>query len=386
MSSNSVLDQRIAERDQAIGAARAIAESDDFNPEDPTYVDLQTRAVELDKRIGSLAALLDQQAAADAFDGKMAKVAQTRQQHVEQPQTRESWGAAFVRSQEFQTYGFAGTSGRFHVDSDIEKRALPTGVADLVAAGMRFNPFVVDTTAPPAPTPLLDNVTAIQVSGNSIEYVSWAKVAGGATVVAEKAAKPSAEFKPTVSPAVLDNIAVWTKLTRQLLEDASAVRTIIDNELRRDVLRESEAQAAAALTAAAASIPDVTNADLLAGIRIGIGTVQAAGYNPTAVMLNPADWANFDVSIMGDTLNGPRVNQTFWGLTPIPTTGLAVGRAIVGDFRAAIQHYYRSAVALYTSDSAFDGDFTKNLFTILAEQRSKTVVVRPQALVEAKTA
>jgi len=382
-----VLDQRIAERDQCINAALAIAQSEDFNPEDSTYLDLQTRAAELDKSVGALAALLDQQAAADAFDGKLAKASQAREQRQAEPERRDSWGSAFVRSEQFSGYNYRGSSASFEVESDIETRALPTGLSDLIAGGWKPTAYRTYTTPPPAPTPLLDNITNIQVSSNAIEIVVWSKVAGGAAKVAEKAAKPSAEWLPVVTPGTLDTIAVWTKLTRQLIEDEAAVRTKIDNELRRDVLRATEAEATAALTAATAAIPDALVAgDLLAAIRKGIGTVQAAGYLPTAVLLNPADWAVMDLAIMGDTLNGPRINQTFWGLTPIPSTAQAAGTAIVGDFRAGVEHYFRNAVQLMASDSAFDGDFTKNLFTLLAEQRSKTAVVRPAALAEAKTA
>gem|GEM_PF-4770471 len=88
---------------------------------------------------------------------------------------------------------------------------------------------------------------------------------------------------------------------------------------------------------------------------------------------------------MGGTLGGPAVTQTFWGLTPIPSTAQAVGTAVVGDFRSGMNHYTRSAVALYITDS-HDVTFLSNVFTLLAERRSKTVVVRPQALCEAKTA
>jgi hypothetical protein len=48
-------------------------------------------------------------------------------------------------------------------------------------------------------------------------------------------------------------------------------------------------------------------------------------------------------------------------------------------------HYTRSAVALYITDSHAD-TFLSNVFTLLAERRSKTVLVRPLALCEAKTA
>jgi len=387
--STAVIDKLCAERDEARSAAVAIAESDDFPPDDKTYVELRSRATDLDARIASLADLLEAQRESDNLDGRLAKAAQARQQRADEPsrgiQTRESWGEAFIRSDEFKGYRGRGTSGMFAID-DVETRALPTGMAELIAAGLTPTKYSVDLTPPQAPTPLLDNITTIGVSGNAVEYVSWAKVAGGAAKVAEKAAKPSAEWAPTVTSDTLDNWAVYTQLTRQLMEDFSAVRSYIDGELRRDIVRAEEADAVSVLAAASATIPDVNvSGDLLASIRTGIGTVQEAGYTPTAVLLNPADWAVMDVAIMGDTLNGPRINQTFWGLTPIPSSAQAEGTAIVGDFRAAVHHYVRSQINLYVTDSHGD-TFLSNVFTLLAERRGLTAVVRPQALVEAKTA
>jgi HK97 family phage major capsid protein len=380
---NAVLDKLIQERSEVQAAAVAIAESDTFNPDDPTYVELRKSGTDLDGRITSLAELLEQQQSADALDAKLAK-ATTRQQQrqTDLVQTRSSWGQQFVDSDQFRSYGQRGTSSRLELDLDgIETRALPTSVADLVAAGLKGTIAQVDTTPAPAPTPLLDNVNRVQVSGNSIEFIAWAKKAGGATVVAEEALKPSAEWGPTVTPAVLDTIAVWTQLTRQMVEDYATVRSYIDGELQRDVVREEEAQATAAVTAAAAAIPDATSDSLLGAIRVGIGTIQGAGYNPSAVLLNPADWAAMDVGVMGDTLNGPVIRQQFWGLSVIPSMSQTAGTALVGDFRTAITQFFRSAVALYVTDSHGD-TFIHNVFTLLAERRSKTVVVRPQALVQ----
>lgn len=383
---NAVLDKLIQERTETQAAAVAIAESDEFNPDDKTYVELRQRGNDLDARITSLAELLEQQQSADSLDAKLAK-ASTRQQQrqVDQVLTRSTWGQQFVDSDQFRAYGMRGTSGRLELDTDVQTRALPTSVADLVAAGIKGTITQVDTTPAPAPTPLIDNVNRVQVSGNSIEFIKWAKAAGGATVVAEEAAKPSAEWGPTVTPAVLDTIAVWTQLTRQMVEDYATVRSYIDGELQRDVVREEEAQATAAVAAAGASIPDVTGDSLLAAIRVGIGTVQGAGYNPSAVLLNPADWAALDVGVMADTLNGPQIRQQFWGLTVIPSMSQTAGTALVGDFRTAITQFFRSAVALYVTDSHAD-TFVHNVFTLLAERRSKTVVVRPQALVECEAA
>jgi hypothetical protein len=236
----------------------------------------------------------------------------------------------------------------------------------------------VDATAPAIPTPLLDTMPSITVSQNGIEVVVWQKVAGGAAIVPEKGAKPSAEYGPVVTPSTLDTIAVYTQLTRQMTEDAPAVRDTINNELRREVLLKAEA--AAALVAASLPTAD-GDGDLLAGIRVGIATVQGAGYNPNAALINPADWAALDIAVIGGTLLGPTIQSNYWGLRLISSPAQPAGTVTVGDFAAGVQHYVRSGVSLYITDSHAD-TFLSNVFTLLAERRTKTVVTRPAALCE----
>lgn len=378
-----VLDDLRTERDRARDAAIAMAEAEDFNPEAEAFRALEARSASLDSQVERLVSLYSARDSADALDGRLSRSVQ----RADAPATREpSVGEVFTRSDAYSGYSFRGTSGRLVVeDSDLQTRALPTGIADLIAAGWKGAPTRVDTTPPLAPTPLLDSMSTVGVSGNSIEYVAWRKIAGGATKVAEKGAKPSAEFGPVVTPATLDTIAVYTQLTRQLLEDEPAARDAINNLLRFDVRRAEEAEAAAVLAAATALIPDASGDDLLSAIRVGVGTVQAAGYTPNAVLLNPADWAALDIQVMTGANGGPNVVNVFWGLTPIPSTTQAAGTAIVGDFRQALTHYTRSEVALYITDSHAD-TFLSNVFTILCERRSKTTVVRPNALAEATAA
>lgn len=372
----TVLDSIRSERDDARNAALAMAEAEDFDPDDKTFSDLQARANTLDKRAATLAGLIESQAAADALDGRLSKA--QRRADDRAPEARPlSWGEAFIRSEVFTGYAGRGTSPRVNLDHEV--RALPTGISDLIAAGLKGAAFSVDVTPPVAPTPLLNAMTTVTVSTNAIEYVSWVKIAGGATKVAEKAAKPSAEYGPTVVPGTLDMIAVYTQLTRQLIEDAPAVRSIIDGLLQGDVLRAEEAEAAAAL--AAATLPSATGPDLLAAIRVGIGTVQAAGYSPNAVLLNPADFADLDVAVMRQSNSGPNMGTSFWGLTPIAANSQSAGTATVGDFRTGASHFVRSGVALYVTDSHAD-TFLSNVFTLLAERRSKTAVTRPAAFAE----
>lgn len=382
---SSVLEKICDERDEVRSAAIAIAESAEFNPEDKTFVDLQSRAQELDKRVASLTSLMEQRQAADALDGKFAKANQQRQTQTHtQTQTREaeSWGTSFVRSSAFTDYGRHGQSAKFEIDT-VQERALPMKISEMFAAGLKGSVMSVDTTAPTPPTPLLDVMTKVQVQGSAIEYVAWAKAAGGAATVAEAAPKPSAEFRPTVTPATLELIAVWSSLTRQMLEDYTAVRDIVDQELRREVAREEEEHAAAAIVAA--DIPTAEGDDLLSAIRVGIGQVQSLGYSPSAVLLNPADYADLDISVMGATLLGPTIRANFWGLTPVPANSQPAGTATVGDFATATRFFYRSDIALFISDNV-GSDFLSNVFTLLSERRSLSAVVRPQALVECSAA
>lgn len=386
MSTNTaVIDRLRSERDQARDAAIALVESDDYTPDqDDALKNLEERAVSLDGQIERLAKLMQAQSAADALDGKISKSTRTEDRGTSSTTAvaRESWGETFTRSEEFTNYRGRGTSGTYELDSGRwQDRALPTGVVDLIAAGITSKTSI--SVQPPAPwTPLLDNVSQVQVGTNAVEFVTWEKKTGTALVVPEKGAKPPIEYGPVVVSDTLDTIAGYTQLTRQLIEDFSSVRDYIDGDLRNQVYLKEEAEAAAAVTAAAAAIPDVTGPDLLGAIRVGIAEVQSAGYNPTAVMLNPSDWAALDNVVLGATLTGPQIRQTYWGLNVIPNTEQTAGTATVGDFRTAITHFYRSAIALYITDSHAD-TFLSNVFTLLAERRSLTRVVRPYAMAQA---
>src|SRR5690606_2099259 len=190
------------------------------------------------------------------------------------------------------------------LEMEMQSRALPTGLEDIYGSGLLSQPSTTVNVQPPrTPTPLLDNINRVQVTSNAIDYVSWSLTSGAAAVVAEKAAKPAVEFAPAVTSDSLDNIAAYTQLTRQLIEDAPSVRDMINGELVREIFRKEEEEVASAI--GAATLASAGGEDLLAAIRVSVGTVQSAGYSPNAVLLNPADWADLDNTVMGGTLNGP---------------------------------------------------------------------------------
>jgi HK97 family phage major capsid protein len=375
---STLLEQYQAERDGLVSVIdstlSAVEGRDLSDSEQRTVTDTRTRIEALDRQIELVnSAIQTRNAGIDLSQSLRSE----RRERAGSPEVR-SIGEQFAKSPVFAEYRGHGTSSRFNA----EMRALPTGLADvsdLSRPGLRVN------ATPPTVTPLLDALNSIQVSSNGFEVVVWTKDAGGAAKVAEKSAKPSVEFGPTVTPITLDTIAGYTQMTRQLIEDEPAIRDAINGMLMRDVMLKLEAEAATAI--AGATLATATDTvTLLGAIRKGVGVVQAKGYQPGAVLLNPADWAELDIDVFsGTSAGGSPIQRSFWGLVPIAAASQPAGTATVADLGAAVQHYRRSGVSLYITDSHGD-TFLSNVFTVLAEARAKTVVVRPDAAVECSKA
>lgn len=370
----STVEQKTTERDALITEVDDLIARDDFNPEAPEFVAKRDRIEELNTQLKFVAEHKQRTADANALDKTLNRAEKVQERAQFQVNERPlTLGEAFTRSDVFAGYPGRGTSSRF-----VHERALPGGLSEfsemLPAAPMR------DVSAPAGPTTLLDLVPSIPVSSNSVDLITWAIAAGGAEVVSEKSEKPDIEYNPTSVTKTLETIAVWTQLTRQLIEDAPAVKAKVDQELVREIRRAAEAQAAAALVSA--TLPTASGTSILEAIRNAIGEVQSEGYSPNAVLLNPADWATMDIDVYENTLNGPMIGQRFWGLTPIPHIAQTAGTATVGDFTVGVERYVRSGVSLYLTDS-HAATFISNVFTLLAEARELTVVTRPAALCEA---
>jgi hypothetical protein len=373
--SADVLNQLREERDQTRAAALAMIEADDYDPKSDALAKLEERGTNLDGQIERLVKIVEAQTSADALDGKMVNA--QRRAAVTTEDRPLSWGEQFTRSAVWSEYPLRGTSAKVEVHN--EERALPHSLATMANA-LPSSP-VYDLT-PPKPPPLLIPLTnVVNVSTNAIDYIVWALTAGAAAVVAEGAAKPTLEWAPSVTSSSLDTVAGRTSFTRQMAEDLPAVRSFINGELQREVERKVEAEAKAAVIAA--TLPTVTgpaDTGVSGAIRAGIATVQAAGYNANAVIMDPADAVDIDIESMTMFRGDP-----YWGLNVVFDVAATAGVVTVGDFKSAVQHYRRNSVQLYVTDS-HASNFSLNILDALAEQRCKTVVTRPAALVEATAA
>ena len=355
--------------------AQSLINADDFDPDNPEYKALNSEAEQLTRSIRAQSEWTQRKAATDEASIIVRRAQQRAQQTADEQTPMGSWGELFTRSQQFQGYNGYGTSGRVEVPN-LETRAvsLPIKTTDMpsgLLAGSRY------LESAPGLYPLLDLIPTVQTSLNAFPVWGTTVADGGAAVVPEGDAKPPLDIAEAKIDVALELVAVYTQATRQVLEDVNMARSIIDTHLRRAVLKKFEELAVTAITAA--SLPTAaapSGGSMQQAIRLGMAKVQAAGWNPTVVAMNPDDSAGIDVAALSlHCCNG----DNYWGLRVVPVNGLTAGTAIVGDFGSGATTYERySGVSLFVTDSHAD-TFIHNVFTFLAEARRKTVIERADA-------
>lgn len=365
-------------RDRAAAADRDLEDS-----ERSEITRLQERCVEID---GLLTEHASQAESARAFadlsrrieSGREADATRTPSHgHTPAIETR-SPGDIVTTSPEFAAYSGRGRMDPVEVEGflGLESRA------PITTTSLSIPPYVWTNPAPVVDSPLIEVVNTVRVSSGVVE---WVEVGPDpvAAVVPEGTDKPEAAITMTPKTASLDTLAHWVQITRQALADASYMRSLIEGKLRRGLLRKVEADLVTLLDAAV--LQKAVDADLMHAIRIGVGMVEAAGYRPNAVLLNPADYAALDIAVYQNANTGPIPRQSFWGLTPIAVPGHAAGSAIVGDFREGVTLFDRGVSDVFATDSHADL-FIKNILVILAEGRYKSAITDPLALAETAAA
>jgi HK97 family phage major capsid protein len=293
------------------------------------------------------------------------------------------WGELFTDSDAFRNYPGAGNSQRVSVPTGLDEPTYQQRAAIGIGTYPVQPPYLWSPPTPAILSPLLQVVGKVTVNTNAVSWVQWTpNPPSAAAVVAEGALKTEATMTATAVSDTLDTYAHYKEITRQALEDIPQIRQTVENRLRQGVMVALETAITAALVAATIpAAPGATGTSLMESLRAGMATVQAAGYTPNAVALNPVDWAEIDIAIMGGTLNGASVNGSLWGMRLVAVPALAAGTAYVGDFNTGVQLFSRSTTEVFLSDSHAD-NFLRNILVLLAETRALATVPEPAALAE----
>lgn len=305
-------------------------------------------------------------------------------------------GERFIEAEEFKNFASqTRPRGRAIVEvKDIS--SLTTDVAGSV--GSMVQPQRVSGTELPQRRLTIRSLLAQgNTNSSSIEYDREKVFTNAAATVAEGALKPQSELQYEDATAPVRTIAHWMRASVQILADAPALRSIIDQRLRYGLAYAEELQilagdgvgqnlngliTQATAYAAPGGLTASTQVDVL---RLMILQVALAEFPANGIVMNPTDMAAIELSkdsAGGYIVGNPQgtVDKRLWGLPVVETQAIGVDKALVGAFNLAAQIFDRQDATVEVSTEDQD-NFVKNKVTIRAEERLALAVYRPQAIV-----
>lgn len=345
----------------------------------------------------------------EIIDGALTAMneAKARLDELEQKQARgggeaeraKSIGEQFVEAEGFKAFADGGFGNGQRASLSI-KATLTSATTDAAGSvGDAVRPTRLDgiMPLPQRRMTVRDLLTQGRMDGTSIEYVKETGFNNNAAPVAEGAAKPESDIKLDLVTTSAKVIAHWMKASRQILSDVAQLRSVIDQRLLYGLAYKEEAQLLNGdgtgqnlngiipqATAFSAPFTPADDNGEIDQIRLMMLQAALAEYPATGIVMNPIDWTRIELtkdSIGRYIIGVPQgtAQPTLWGLPVVATQAMAVDKVLTGAFRLGAQVFDRWDARVETG--YVNDDFTKNLVTILAEERLALAVYRPEAFI-----
>lgn len=227
------------------------------------------------------------------------------------------------------------------------------------------------------------------ITAGAIQYLRETGYTNAAAPVAEGAPKPQSDLTYVPVTAPVETIAHYTKISKQNYEDLPQLAAALEARLIAGLLLKEEnqllngsgvsPQLQGFMTVAGAAAAAPTGSTLVDAIALAAGELSAAGYNPTGAVVASADWtvAGLEKDTLGQYIALPA------GLIPpvIVSPAMAAGSFLVGDFSAGCTLFEREYASIQVANQNED-DFTKNLYTALAELREVLAIYQAGAFLK----
>lgn len=311
----------------------------------------------------------------------------------------KSVGESFVADKAYTDFvSGAATSARAVITLDKGGDSTPTKVGtkgpEATSLAPSFYAGVFGT--PNVPQKIEPLIPHIAVTTDSVDYVTVADTINAAGV-AEAAKIPESTFTPTLAKANVVNVAHYTKITKQLADDAPALAAYINTKMLYGLQAKVESQlvngdgsasqikgllANGSYTNASEQLTGAKNLfDLLLLLQ---GLAETAAYTPEALVLNPMTWAQLAMEKDSQgryLLGGPGLaaNKSVWGIPVVTSSAVPAGKFIFGNFTQTVTIYDRQQVAVEMTGTNED-DFTHYLYTIRASRRLALAVEVPAGI------
>jgi HK97 family phage major capsid protein len=128
----------------------------------------------------------------------------------------------------------------------------------------------------------------------------------------------------------------------------------------------------------------IAGATMIDNLRLGLLQAELALYPSDGIVLNPADWANIELtkdSAGGYIFASPQnsASPRMWGKPVVSTPAMTIDKFLVGGFK--LQRLYDRMAPEVLIASENSDDFEKNLYTMRCEERIALAVRVPAALI-----
>ncbi|CDX49215.1 Major capsid protein [Mesorhizobium plurifarium] len=312
-------------------------------------------------------------------------------------QKAKSFGEQFVEAESVKSWlGSSPSKGKTDLRIKATLTSATTDTAGAVGDAIAPTRLPGILPLPQRRLTVRDLISTGRMDGNTLEYVKETGFTNNAGMVAEGAAKPSSDIKLDLMTTSAKVIAHWMKASRQVLEDISQLRSMIDQRLIYGLAYKEESQILngdgtgqnlngiipqATAYSAPISLADMTMIDVL---RLAMLQAALAEYPATGHVLNPIDWTYIETQkddigryIIGNPQGS--ITPTLWGLPVVQTQSMTVRKFLTGAFKLGAQIFDRWDARV---EAGFENDdFTKNLITILGEERVALAVYRPESFI-----
>ena len=308
----------------------------------------------------------------------------------------KSYGAQLAESTELKSYRERGGQGSMR----MSLKAITSGAGS--AGGLIVSQRETEIVELPRRPDIIirDLLTVMPIDTSSVDYPKQTVRANAAAPVAEGTTKPYSNYGWARATAPVRTIAHLAKLTRQALDDAPRLQAEVDSEMRYGLALAEDAQLLLgdgtgenllglypqATPYAAPAGVTIATPNPLDKLRIALLQASLGLYPADALVLNPIDWMNIELSkdsqgryIFANPtgIAGP----TLWAKPVAATQSMAAGNFLVGAFKVAATLYDRLQPEVLISSENAD-DFEKNLLTMRCEERLGLAVKRPAALIK----
>lgn len=265
------------------------------------------------------------------------------------------------------------------------------------ASAQRFQDIPGVIYDPPRPIRMRNLIPVTPTQKDSILWIVESGGEGGAAMVAMAAAKPQFDKDLVRKNYPVEKIAAFARFPEEFADDIPWMQSYLGQRGSDSIMDIEDGQILTGngtppnlngiQTDGAAYVDILADAAVQEWDVLGVAVTQTRNlnYNPSAVLIHPSRLLT--MLSLKDTANRYLLPGIFSGVSPavlgvpiIANTAINSNAFVVGDFRNGATLFQRGGITIRFYEQDAD-NVTKNLITVVIEERLSLVTERPNAFV-----